>query len=106
MDELEAMFPQLEPGGRFHPRDCRARHKVAIVIPYRDREEHLVIFLNNIHPILQRQQLDYGIYVVEEVRLKSLIMKEIILIEFSSRSHRNVCYFIPVSLQVLTVDIL
>jgi len=66
-DELEATFPELEPGGRFRPKDCIPRHKVAIIIPYRDRQEHLRIFLHNIHPVLERQQLDYGIYIVEEV---------------------------------------
>ncbi|XP_052807910.1 beta-1,4-galactosyltransferase 3-like isoform X2 [Mya arenaria] len=47
------------------PPGCTARTRVAIVIPYRNREIHLKIFLNNIHPFLQRQQLDYGIYIVE-----------------------------------------
>lgn len=31
----------LMPGGRYRPRDCTARYKVAVVIPYRAREEHL-----------------------------------------------------------------
>lgn len=67
MEDLEKQYKKrLEPGGRFWPKECRSRHKVAIVIPYRDREEHLRIFLHNIHPILGRQQLDYGIYIVEE----------------------------------------
>lgn len=65
-EELEKMFSSLEPGGRYKPSDCISRHKVALIIPYRDREEHLRIFLHNMHPILQRQQLDYGIYVIEE----------------------------------------
>lgn len=68
MEKLEALFPELEPGGRFRPKNCIARHKVAIIIPYRDREEHLKIFLQNMHPMLQRQQLDYGIYIIEEVQ--------------------------------------
>ncbi|GAV01396.1 hypothetical protein RvY_12118 [Ramazzottius varieornatus] len=59
----------LQPGGRFRPSHCLARHKVAIILPYRDRPEHLRIFLNNIHPILRRQQLDYGIFVVEQAGL-------------------------------------
>ncbi|GAB6032512.1 hypothetical protein CHUAL_011408 [Chamberlinius hualienensis] len=66
MAELEARHPELSPGGRFHPKECTSRHKVAIIIPYRDRERHLRLFLNHLHPILQRQQLDYGIYVIEE----------------------------------------
>lgn len=64
--ELETMFPRLEAGGRYSPSDCRARHRVAIIVPYRDREEHLKAFLFNIHRFLQRQQSEYGIFVVEQ----------------------------------------
>lgn len=66
LEELEKMHPELELGGRFRPKECKSRHRVAVVIPYRDREHHLRMFLHNLHPILQRQQLDYGIYVVEQ----------------------------------------
>lgn len=55
------------PGGVFRPPDCTARHRVAIVIPYRNREEHLKLLLRNLHPILARQQLDYGIFVIDQV---------------------------------------
>lgn len=65
-EELEKMFMDLKPGGRYWPESCTARHKVAIIIPYRDRERHLRMFLHNLHPILQRQLIDYGIYVIEE----------------------------------------
>ena len=57
----------LSAGGRHKPSNCLARHKVAIIIPYRDREVHLKIFLQNIHPFLMSQQLDYAIFVVELV---------------------------------------
>ena len=36
-------------------------------MPYRDRDEHLRYFLNHLHPFLQRQRLDYKIYVVEQL---------------------------------------
>ncbi|WAR06903.1 BRE4-like protein [Mya arenaria] len=62
---LKRRLTSLSPGGRMRPPGCTARTRVAIVIPYRNREIHLKIFLNNIHPFLQRQQLDYGIYIVE-----------------------------------------
>lgn len=65
-EELEKLFPNLMPGGRYKPQECMARHRVAIIIPYRDREEHLRIFLHNMHFMLGRQQIDYGIFVVEE----------------------------------------
>lgn len=65
--ELNEKFSMLQPGGQHQPPECLAHQKVALIIPYRDRQVHLKIFLNNIHPFLQRQQLDYGIYVVEMV---------------------------------------
>ncbi|XP_061749314.1 beta-1,4-galactosyltransferase 1-like [Nerophis ophidion] len=57
---------QLEPGGRYKPKDCEALQKVAIIIPFRKREEHLKYWLYYLHPILQRQQLDYGVYVINQ----------------------------------------
>nr|XP_027209139.1 beta-1,4-N-acetylgalactosaminyltransferase bre-4-like [Penaeus vannamei] len=66
LEEQEKSRPELEPGGRFRPAECRARHRVAIIIPYRDRVQHLAMFIYHIHPILQRQQIDYAIYVVEQ----------------------------------------
>lgn len=59
--------PELLPGGVGRPHDCVARHKVVVILPYRDREMHLAILLSHLHPILQRQQLDYRIVVVEQV---------------------------------------
>lgn len=58
----------LRPGGHYAPRDCTPRHRVAIIVPYRDREEHKWMFLENIHPILQRQMLEYRIIIVEQVK--------------------------------------
>lgn len=58
--------PKLLSGGRFHPKKCNARYRVAIIVPYRDREQHLPIFLKNLHPFLMKQQIDYGIFIVEQ----------------------------------------
>ncbi|CAL8311670.1 unnamed protein product [Merluccius merluccius] len=56
----------LRDGGRYSPPDCVSRHKVAIIIPFRDRHEHLKHWLYYLHPILKRQQLDYGVYVIHQ----------------------------------------
>lgn len=40
-EEILKSNTELEPGGRFHPKECIARYKVAIILPYRDRDEHL-----------------------------------------------------------------
>ena len=63
---IEAQFPHLLPGGRFRPTHCTSRHRVAIIVPYRDREDHLKTFLYNIHAFLERQLVDYGVFVVEQ----------------------------------------
>uniref|UniRef100_A0A224YII7 Beta-1,4-galactosyltransferase 3 n=1 Tax=Rhipicephalus zambeziensis TaxID=60191 RepID=A0A224YII7_9ACAR len=54
------------PGGRFRPKECTSRHRVAILVPYRNRTEHLKIFAYNIHKVLSRQQIDYGVFVIEQ----------------------------------------
>ena len=56
---------KVKYGGVYRPSNCVSEQTVAIIIPYRDREEHLNILVNLLHNILQRQQLQYGIYVVE-----------------------------------------
>lgn len=66
---IEDNYPMLQNGGRYQPPDCEARHRVALIIPFRDRNIHLKIFLNNIHSFLMRQQLDYGIFVIDLVSM-------------------------------------
>ena len=60
---------EVERGGIWRPKNCKARKKVAFMIPFRNRWEQLNTFLNHMHPVFQRQQLDYRIFVVEQVNL-------------------------------------
>nr|XP_022315993.1 beta-1,4-galactosyltransferase 4-like isoform X2 [Crassostrea virginica] len=64
-ETIEEKFSKIKDGHHC-PENCKARQKVAIIIPFRDRENQLRVFLNHMHPILMRQQLEYGIYVVEQ----------------------------------------
>ncbi|XP_074662411.1 beta-1,4-galactosyltransferase 4-like [Tubulanus polymorphus] len=57
---------EVRLGGWHRPDECVSRHKLAVIIPYRDRNQHLVLLLAHLHPILQRQQLDYRVFVVEQ----------------------------------------
>ncbi|XP_063878177.1 beta-1,4-N-acetylgalactosaminyltransferase bre-4-like [Scylla paramamosain] len=66
LKEQERAHPELTLGGYYQPENCTARHKVAIIIPYRNRASHLTAFVHHMHPFLQRQQLEYAIYVVEQ----------------------------------------
>lgn len=52
--------------GEYEPSDCTARQSVAILIPHRSRERHLLYLLHHLHPFLQRQQLHYTIYVIQQ----------------------------------------
>jgi hypothetical protein len=56
---------RIELGGHWTPKECKSNFKIAIIIPYRDRLPHLKVLLYYLHLILQRQQLDYRIFVVE-----------------------------------------
>ncbi|XP_053683920.1 beta-1,4-N-acetylgalactosaminyltransferase bre-4 [Sabethes cyaneus] len=62
----QKLAPKLQPGGQYTPRECSARDRVAIIVPYRDRDQHLPVFLKNIHPFLMKQQVEYGVYIVEQ----------------------------------------
>jgi hypothetical protein len=55
----------LKIGGSFKPKNCFA-HKMALVIPFKNRHQNLNRFLLNMHPFLQRQPLSYTIFVVEQ----------------------------------------
>ncbi|XP_074595686.1 beta-1,4-N-acetylgalactosaminyltransferase bre-4-like isoform X2 [Brevipalpus obovatus] len=86
---LEGKFPQLMPGGCFKNTECKARQKVALIIPYRHREDHLKTFLNNIHPILLRQQVDYCVYVIEQIGNTSFNRAKLFNIGFNEAIKQN-----------------
>ncbi|CAG5102511.1 Oidioi.mRNA.OKI2018_I69.chr1.g336.t2.cds [Oikopleura dioica] len=65
--EIATDSPALKSGGHWSPAYCKAKNRVAIVIPYRNREIHLRYFLMYMHKTLQRQELDYQIFVVNQV---------------------------------------
>lgn len=66
LDQTPSCSPVLS-GGFWKPSGCLPRQRVAIIVPYRDREPHLKIFLQIIHPFLQKQLLQYTVFIVEQV---------------------------------------
>lgn len=56
----------LKDGGIYKPKTCIEREKLAIIIPYRDRYENLVLLLKYLHPMLQRQNRYYRVFLVEQ----------------------------------------
>ena len=65
---------EVERGGIWRPKDCNPHKKVAVLIPFRNRWEQLNTFLNHMHPVFQRQQLDYRIFVIEQVNVCKLVL--------------------------------
>lgn len=84
----------LLPGGWYRPPECNAKDRVAIIIPFRDREEHLPILLKNLHPMLMRQQVNYGIFVVEETMADPFNRASLMNIGFleASKMHNWDCF--------------
>ena len=64
--EVEKENTNLQPGGESSPDVCTANFNVAIIVPYRDRSDQLVVFLRHLHPFLRKQQLHYRIYIVNQ----------------------------------------
>ncbi|CAF3751224.1 unnamed protein product [Rotaria magnacalcarata] len=69
MEEVEKHHENssVQVGGHWSPSHCTSRYRVAIIIPYRNRDMQLRIFLNFMHPFLQKQQIDYQIFLIEPV---------------------------------------
>ncbi|NXW92873.1 B4GT2 galactosyltransferase, partial [Alopecoenas beccarii] len=68
MERVQRENPDVHQGGKYTPPDCLPRQKVAILIPFRHREHHLKYWLHYLHPILRRQKVAYGIYIINQVR--------------------------------------
>ncbi|XP_046639137.1 beta-1,4-galactosyltransferase 4-like [Daphnia pulicaria] len=64
--QLKMTKSGIKVGGKYKPVECQSQHKVAVVVPVRNRTDHLTVFLRYMHPFLQRQQLNYIIIVVEQ----------------------------------------
>ncbi|NP_001128706.1 UDP-Gal:betaGlcNAc beta 1,4- galactosyltransferase, polypeptide 2 S homeolog [Xenopus laevis] len=66
MERVQRENPDVTEGGRYVPPDCQPKEKVAIIIPFRHREHHLKYWLHYLHPILRRQKVAYGIYIINQ----------------------------------------
>ncbi|KAG9273865.1 beta-1,4-galactosyltransferase 2 [Astyanax mexicanus] len=67
MERVQRENPNVTEGGKYTPTDCRPKQKVAIIIPFRHRDHHLKYWLHYLHPILRRQKIDYGIYIINQL---------------------------------------
>lgn len=60
-------YMNITAGGFSSPNKCVPLQKVAIIVPYRNRENQLKIFVRHMHKFLYKQQIEYGIYLIEPV---------------------------------------
>lgn len=69
LSEIEAELKPLglKEGGYFVPSKCKARNRVAIIVPYRYRDRNMKVFIRHMHKFLSDQLIEYGIYLVEPV---------------------------------------
>ncbi|XP_040186792.1 beta-1,4-galactosyltransferase 5 [Rana temporaria] len=68
LSDIQQLFDEdaIKLGGHWKPRDCVPRWKVAILIPFRNRHEHLPVLFRHLIPMLQRQRLQFAFYVIEQ----------------------------------------
>ncbi|XP_035826212.1 uncharacterized protein LOC101859900 [Aplysia californica] len=66
INEVMRGHSDVMEGGEWRPSTCISRHRVAIIVPYRDRWSHLKVLLYYLIPILKRQQIHFRIFVVEQ----------------------------------------
>ena len=72
LTEIEQANTVVKLGGSWAPNNCVPWQHLAIIVPYRDRWEHLQLMLRRLHPMLRRQRSSYQIIVVEQVRRVTL----------------------------------
>lgn len=66
LKELNPLFPHIQKGGHWEPGHCVAGQKLGIIVPFRNRWNHLPIFLRHLHPLLVKQLRHYTFYVIEQ----------------------------------------
>ncbi|KAK6103236.1 N-terminal region of glycosyl transferase group 7 family protein [Brugia pahangi] len=64
--EVKKHYPYLRPGGHWKPEDCMTEHKIAVIIPFRDRQTHLTRLIDFLIPVFKRQELDFRFIVTEQ----------------------------------------
>ncbi|CAM9161981.1 unnamed protein product, partial [Lampetra fluviatilis] len=66
VNEVTRSLPDVTLGGHWRPARCRPRQRVAIIIPFLVGEFHLSFWLRYVHPMLQRQQIEYRVYLINQ----------------------------------------
>jgi hypothetical protein len=76
LNEDPQILPDYEHQACWSPGEtCDRWQRILVVIPYRDRAKSLSISVPIIHFILQKQQKDYCLMLVEQVRIRNIISR-------------------------------
>uniref|UniRef100_A0A2C9JI32 Beta-1,4-galactosyltransferase n=1 Tax=Biomphalaria glabrata TaxID=6526 RepID=A0A2C9JI32_BIOGL len=94
--ELIEEFTQMEPGGHLRPQNCTPGQSVAIIIPYRNRNSHLLVLLHNLIPFLTRQNVDVTFFVIEQAGNSTFNRGALFNVGFleAEKFHRFDCYIL------------
>ena len=82
LTEVESLHPEVRDGHwsptwisaglpNGFPTNCTARDRVAVIIPFRNRHAHLSVLMKYLHKHLQRQLIEYTIFIIEQVFLNT-----------------------------------
>lgn len=64
--QLDFIKQFVSSGGEWMPKHCIPQHHTAIIVCYRNRTEQLQTFLYHMHSFLQKQNIHYQIYIIEQ----------------------------------------
>ena len=87
-DQLNSLVHIIRPGGAWSP-ECISKYRVNLILPYRNRESQLRIFLHYIHRFLPLQQIDYRIFLVEQSDKKAFNRAKLFNIWFVEAEKRD-----------------
>ena len=73
-DELES----IRYGGWWNPVNCICNQTIAILIPFRNGEQHLVVIVYHLHSFLKRYHIHNRMFVVEQVDKDGFNTEELI----------------------------
>ena len=68
--KLENHSDVVVHGGQYKPNATLSTDRIALLVPYRNRESQLQTFLKHIHPFLKNQSLSYRIFIIELVSIR------------------------------------
>lgn len=99
-------YSHVQFGGKFRPIGCEPIQKVAIVVPYRDRREHLKQFTLYMHQFLPDQLIEYTIYVIEQSDEKPFNRAKLfnVGVEEINKIEPDICCFIFHDVDLLPLD--